>query len=206
MTQNPRLRAVIAVVAVLVALTGSWLLGRATRSDGAVGAAPGSSSSSTISPSDTTSQSASDTSSPSPDATASTPSPSSPHSAVEAGRTADFGYARSYQTVSGVVHLRFDRAILLTSKAANDYAAAHSMATPVPNDYLVVNDSHKLRDLVLSSSVTVTGTAILSGTPSPTPVTLAYFLSKVKTTPDIPLNITYNKNLLVVKIAEQFFP
>jgi hypothetical protein len=199
--ENRRLRAVIAVAVVLVALAGAWLLGRVSRPDANLASGSGSSSSPTVS--DTSSATPSDSS-----IASSTPSPpsSSPHSAVEAGRTTDFGYARSTKTVDGVVHLSFDRATLLTGKAANDYAAAHGMEHPVPNDHLIINDNKLLRDLVLSSSVTVTGTALLSNTSDPTPVSLAYYLSKVKTTPDIPVNITYDKNLLVVKIAEHFFP
>lgn len=208
MTANPRLRAAIAVAVVAVALGLAWVLGRATRPDTTAASStgqPGGSSTPVVTPS-------SQSGTPTPTAPSKTPTPSTsptaPRSAVEPGLTKDFGYTKSSRTVDGYVHLSFDRAILLTGAAANDYAAAHGMATPVPNDYLVVNDSKKLRDLVLSPDVKITGNVLLAGTGTgdPSPVSLATFLAKIKADPTIPVHITYDKNLLVTKIDEQFFP
>ena len=219
MTANPRLRAAIAVAVVVVALGLAWVLGRATRPDTTAATQPAGSSTPVVTPT-------SPTGTPTPTVTPSltkTPTPSTsstaPRSAVESGLTKDFGYTKSSRTVDGYVHLSFDRAILLTGAAANAYAAAHGMATPVPNDYLVagdrgtsaislINDSKKLRDLVLSPDVKITGNVLLAGTGTgdPSPVSLATFLAKVKADPTIPVHITYDKNLLVTKIDEQFFP
>ena len=208
MTANPRLRAAIAVAVVVVALGLAWVLGRATRPDTTAATQPAGSSTPVVTPT-------SPTGTPTPTVTPSltkTPTPSTsstaPRSAVESGLTKDFGYTKSSRTVDGYVHLSFDRAILLTGAAANAYAAAHGMAPPVPNDYLVINDSKKLRDLVLSPDVKITGNVLLAGTGTgdPSPVSLATFLAKVKADPTIPVHITYDKNLLVTKIDEQFFP
>src|SRR5207237_8505488 len=51
--------------------------------------------------------------------------------------------------------LRFDLALSLTGDAANAYAAAHGMETPVPNDNLIVNDNPKLRLMPLASDVEI---------------------------------------------------
>ena len=206
MTANPRLRAAIAVVVVAVALGLAWVLGRATRSDTAATPQPAGSSTPVVTPSSPTGT-PTQTITPSRTPTPSTSSPT-PRSAVDPGLTKDFGYTQSSKIVDGYVHLSFDRAILLTGKAANDYAAAHGMATPVPNDYLVVNDNKRLRDLVLAPDVKITGNVLLAGTGTsdPSPVSLAAFLAKIKSDPTIPVHISYDKYLLVTKIDEQFFP
>lgn len=45
----------------------------------------------------------------------------------------------------GQLQLQYDLAYFLTGDAANQAAADRGLETPVPNDYLIVNDSHKLR-------------------------------------------------------------
>ena len=129
-------------------------------------------------------------------------------SEIEAGRTADFGYARSAKNVDGVVHLSFDRATLLTGKKAIAYSRAKGLGDEVPNDYIISNENPKLRNLVLAPSVVITGTGILAnGSTEPKPVTLPAFIAALRNHDDgIPVNITYDKQRRVVKIAEPFFP
>ena len=127
-------------------------------------------------------------------------------SAVEPGRKTDFGYVRSIKSVDGVTHLAFDRAQLLTGKKAIAYSISKGMGDEVPNDYIVVNDNGKLRDLVLAPSAKVYGTGILRNTTEPVPVTLQEFAKAVAKYKDVPVNITYDKQLRVVRMAEQFFP
>ena len=45
----------------------------------------------------------------------------------------------------GPLLLQYDLAYFLTGEEANQAAADRGLETPVPNDYLIVNDSHKLR-------------------------------------------------------------
>lgn len=45
----------------------------------------------------------------------------------------------------GPLQLQYDLAYFLTGDEANQAAADRGLETPVPNDYLIVNDSHKLR-------------------------------------------------------------
>jgi pyruvate/2-oxoglutarate dehydrogenase complex dihydrolipoamide acyltransferase (E2) component len=73
--------------------------------------------------------------------------PSKPTAAQPAGRPAaspattssgtDFGFIRSWTAKTGTFYLRFDRAVLLTGKAADDASAAHGGESPVPNDYYI---------------------------------------------------------------------
>ena len=129
-------------------------------------------------------------------------------SEIEAGRRSDFGYARRAKKVDDLVHLSFDRANLLTGKKAIAYSRAKGMGDDVPNDYIIANDNPKLRNLVLAPSVVITGTGVLAnGSVEPKPVTLAAFIAALQRYDDgIPVNITYDKQRSVVKIAEPFFP
>jgi hypothetical protein len=45
----------------------------------------------------------------------------------------------------GPLLLQYDLAFFLTGDEANQAAADRGLETPVPNDYLIVNDTHKLR-------------------------------------------------------------
>ena len=81
--------------------------------------------------------------------------PSKPTTAQPAGRPAaspaatssgtDFGFIRSWTAKTGTIYLRFDRAVLLTGKAADAASAAHGGESPVPNDYFIQNDNPRLR-------------------------------------------------------------
>jgi hypothetical protein len=128
-------------------------------------------------------------------------------SEIEPGRTSDFGYFLLARTRNGVTHITFDRATLLTGKAANDYAKAHKMESPVPNDYLIVNENPKTRDLVLGPKVAVTGTTVMANSSQPVPVSLSTLLTAIKDHgPQMPVNVTYDKRGFVVAVAEHWFP
>jgi hypothetical protein len=45
----------------------------------------------------------------------------------------------------GPLQLQYDLAYFLTGDAANEAAAERGLETPVPNDSLIINDSHRLR-------------------------------------------------------------
>jgi hypothetical protein len=126
---------------------------------------------------------------------------------VEKGLVRDFGFLRSAAVIGGYVHLSFDRALLLTSDAANAYAAAHGIPTPVPNDYLIVNPDQRLRELVLAPGVTITGTAHLAGgSTDPRPVTTATLVAILSTDHDVPVMVTFDRSLRVVTVSEPYFP
>jgi hypothetical protein len=52
----------------------------------------------------------------------------------------------------GPLLLQYDLAYLLTGDEANQAAADRGLETPVPNDYLIVNDTHKLRLTLLAGT------------------------------------------------------
>lgn len=143
----------------------------------------------------------------SPSTSASTPAATVKGSEIEAGRTTDFGYFLAARTTNGVTHITFDRAQLLVGKAANDYAKAHHMQTPVPNDYLLVNVNPKTRDLVLGPEVTVTGTTILANSSQPVPVSLQTLLAALPAHgKQMPLDVKYDSRGFVTSVSERFFP
>ncbi len=80
------------------------------------------------------------------------------------------------------------------------------MGDEVPNDYIVVNDNKKLRDLVLSPSAAIYGSGIIRNTSDTVPVSLQEFARAVAKYKEVPAHITYDKQLRVVKMAEQYFP
>ena len=51
--------------------------------------------------------------------------------------------------------LEFDLAEVYSGDAANEYAAAHGMETPVPNDNLIIKENPKLRLMPLSPGVAI---------------------------------------------------
>lgn len=137
-------------------------------------------------------------------ATRPAPSPDS------ATRDSDFGFIRSWTAKSGTFYLRFDRAVLLTGKAADDASAAHGGESPVPNDLYIQNDNPRLRDLAIIDQATVIGSQQLTGSPGPNQSNLKALLtfvhkggSRVAATP---FHLTYNDNGLVVRVQEQYLP
>ena len=51
--------------------------------------------------------------------------------------------------------LMFDLAYFYTGEEANEVAAERGDETPVPNDYYIVNDNPKLRDLAVAADATI---------------------------------------------------
>jgi hypothetical protein len=146
--------------------------------------------------------------------------PSKPTTAQPAGRPAagsattrsgtDFGFIRSWYAKPGAIYLRFDRAVLLTGKAADAASAAHGGESPVPNDYYIQNDNPRLRDLAIANQVTVVGSQQLTGSPGPNPSSLKALLTFVHNggpqAAATPFHLTYNDNGLVVRVQEQYVP
>jgi hypothetical protein len=150
-----------------------------------------------------------------PVAPTSKPTPTQPASRPAASPTtatrhSDFGFIRSWYAKTGTIHLRFDRAILLTGKAADDASAAHGGESPIPNDYYIQNDNPRLRDLAIVDQATVIGSQQLTGSPGPNPSSLKALLTFVhKGGPRVaatPFRLTYNDNGLVIRVQEQYVP
>jgi hypothetical protein len=146
------------------------------------------------------------TSKPTPTQPASRPAPSP----TTATRRSDFGFIRSWYAKTGTIYLRFDRAVLLTGKAADDASAAHGGESPVPNDYYIQNDNPRLRDLVIVDHATVVGSQLLTGSPGPNPSNLKALLTYVhKGGPQVahtPFHLRYDDNGRVVRVQEQYVP
>jgi hypothetical protein len=160
---------------------------------------------------------------PSPTQPAATP-PSTPTSTQPANRPAtrpatkaanatpgtDFGFIRSWTAKGGTIYLRFDRAVLLTGKAADDASAAHGGESPVPNDYYIQNDNPRLREVAVADQARVIGSQQLTGSPGPNPSSLKALLTFVHNggpqAAATPFHLTYNANGLVARVQEQYVP
>ena len=156
---------------------------------------------------------------PAPAAPAAT-TPSKPITAQPAGRPAaspttatrrsDFGFIRSWTAKTGTFYLRFDRAVLLTGKAADAASAAHGGESPVPNDYYIQNDNPRLREVAIADQVKVIGSQQLTGSQGPKPTSLKALLTFVHNGGPLaaatPFHLTYNANGLVVRVQEQYVP
>jgi hypothetical protein len=122
----------------------------------------------------------------------------------------DFGFIRSWYAKPGAFYLRFDRAVLLTGKAADAASAAHGGESPVPNDYYIQNDNPRLRDLVLADQATVIGSQQLTGSPGPNPSSLKALLTFVHNggpqAAATPFHLTYDDNGFVTQVREQYLP
>ena len=146
--------------------------------------------------------------------------PSKPTTAQPAGRPAagsattssgsDFGFIRSWTAKTGTIYLRFDRAVLLTGKAADAASAAHGGESPVPNDYYIQNDNPRLREVAVLDQATVIGSQQLTGRPGPNPSNLKALLTFVHDggpqAAATPFYLKYNANGLVVRVQEQYIP
>jgi hypothetical protein len=150
-----------------------------------------------------------------PVATTSSPTPAQPTSRpapspTTATRRSDFGFIRGWYAKTGTIYLRFDRAVLLTGKAADAASAAHGGESPVPNDLYIQNDNPRLRDLVIVDQATVIGSQQLTGSPGPNPSSLKALLTFVHDGgPQVaatPFHLRYNDNGLVVWVKEQYLP
>jgi hypothetical protein len=146
------------------------------------------------------------TSRPSPAQSPSGPGPST----TTATRGSDFGFIRSWYAKTGTIYLRFDRAVLLTGKAADDASAAHGGESPVPNDMYIQNDNPRLREVAIVDQATVVGSQQLTGSPGPNPSSLKALLTFVhKGGPQVaatPFHLRYDDNGLVIRVQEQYVP
>lgn len=137
-------------------------------------------------------------------ATRPAPSPDS------ATRDSDFGFIRSWTAKSGTFYLRFDRAVLLTGKAADDASAAHGGESPVPNDYYIQNDNPRLREVVIADQARVIGSQQLTGSPGPNPSNLKALLTFIHNGGPLvaatPFHLRYDANGFVTRIQEQYLP
>jgi hypothetical protein len=150
-----------------------------------------------------------------PVATTSRPTPAQPVSGRASSPTTatgdrDFGFIRSWYAKTGTIYLRFDRAVLLTGKAADDASAAHGGESPVPNDIYIQNDNSRLRDLVIVDQATVVGSQQLTGRPGSNPSSLKALLTFVhKGGPQLaatPFHLRYDDNGMVIRVQEQYLP
>jgi hypothetical protein len=85
-------------------------------------------------------------------ATTSTPKPK-PKPALEDGR--HFGYLKAARVTAEPREVELDLAYFLTGEEANAEAEERGLETPVPNDYLIVNDNPKLRTLPVAEDVVI---------------------------------------------------
>jgi hypothetical protein len=131
-------------------------------------------------------------------------------SPTTATRGSDFGFIRSWTAKTGTFYLRFDRAVLLTGKSADDASAAHGGESPVPNDYYIQNDNPRLREVAIADQAKVIGSQQLTGSPGPNPSNLKALLTFVHNGGPLaaatPFHLTYNANGLVVRVQEQYVP
>src|SRR5262245_31221344 len=119
----------------------------------------------------------------------------------------DFGFLRDIKTQSGHTVLVFDRAILLTGDAAR--AEAEKQGIKLTNDYLITNDNTRLRDRVVASKVTATGSQILTGQPAPTSIDPQKVFDYVGShrEPPLPVYLRYDKTTgEAIKVEEGYFP
>jgi hypothetical protein len=143
---------------------------------------------------------------PTPTQPASRPAPS-PTTATSGS---DFGFIRSWTAKAGTIYLRFDRAILLTGKAADAASAAHGGESPVPNDLYIQNDNPRLREVVIADQAKVIGSQQLTGSPGPNPSNLKTLLTFIHNGgPQLaatPFHLTYDANGFVTRVQEQYIP
>jgi hypothetical protein len=143
---------------------------------------------------------------PTPTQPASRPAPS-PTTATSGS---DFGFIRSWTAKAGTIYLRFDRAILLTGKAADAASAAHGGESPVPNDLYIQNDNPRLREVVIADQAKVIGSQQLTGSPGPNPSNLKTLLTFIHNGgPQLaatPFHLTYDANGFVTRVQEQYVP
>jgi hypothetical protein len=143
------------------------------------------------------------TSSPPPSPSTANPSKRAA-SEIERGTTSDIGYFLDSRVKNDGTHVTFDRALLLSGKAAKDYAKAHHTKKPKGNGVLLVNDNDLTRDLVLAPDVTVQGAQLLAGSTTLQPVSLKTLLDTVASQgADLLLDLTYDDLGYVKKVKER---
>jgi hypothetical protein len=128
-------------------------------------------------------------------------------SEIERGTTADIGYFLDSRVKNDGTHVTFDRALLLSGKAAKVYAKAHHKKVPKASGVLLVNDNNLTRDLVLAPDVTVRGAQFLAGSTTLQPVSLKTLLDTVASQgADLLLDLTYDDLGYVTKVKEHDLP
>jgi hypothetical protein len=122
-----------------------------------------------------------------------------------------FGFIRQADPAAST--LLFDAARFVTGEAANAAAAARDRATPVPNDYFIVNDDPTTVSLPVDPSATIVVVGI-QGPPPEVEVAVPTFLSAIAAggstgspwiRADAPFWITLESGTAVT-ITEQFLP
>jgi hypothetical protein len=147
------------------------------------------------------------TASPSPSASPSERATAHASSEIEPGATRDVGYFLEGRREDDGTHVTFDRVLLLTGKAAHDYAKAHHKKKPSKDEVLLVNDNDLTRDLVLSPDVKVLGASQLIGSLSPKPVPLRTLLDALPTHgAGLLLDLTYDDLGYVTQVREHVSP
>ena len=150
-----------------------------------------------------------------PVATTPRPTPAQPisrpaSSPTSANPGSDFGFIHSWTAKTGTIYLRFDRAVLLTGKAADDASAAHGGESPVPNDHYIQNDNPRLREVVVHDQARIIGSQQLTGSPGPNPSNLKSLLAFLGDGgPQLaatPFHLKYDANGFVTRIQEQYLP
>lgn len=142
------------------------------------------------------------------------PGSATPTASAAAAGSKDFGYFAG--TVGREpLRLSFDRAQFLTGDAADKAAAAHGQETPVPNDYVIVNDNPKLRVLTVAETCVVYGSLQLTSFVDPDHSSveprrerltdLVRFLGTA-TGRSTPWHLTYGTGGVVKRIDEQYVP
>jgi len=125
-----------------------------------------------------------------------------------------FTFVKTTSVSGGTRYVSADYAQMLTGDAAATAATAHGDESPPPNDYYIVNDSHKIRKLKVKSGITVTVTSNADGTSDPTGhiITLAKWFSYFKSPTDGNAAIReapywiWVKGDTVTKIEQQYLP
>ena len=195
-----------AIVAALLVFGLGYLLGSG-----------GSDEQAAVSPPVTTVLPSSEAPSPTPTQTAS-PTPSAIPTAEPAGDTLPDGQYFVQLTdiqggEEGPLQLQYDLAFFLTGEDANQAAADRGLETPVPNDYLIVNDNPKLRLTPLEGVYSVKYIPEGSGLSTPVKAHVAQFLGWMGETvqTDFPPKDTSwwwitIENGSVTKIEQQYLP
>ena len=195
-----------AIVAALLVFGLGYLLGSG-----------GSDEQAAVSPPVTTVPPTSEAASPTPTQTAS-PTPSAIPTAEPAGDTLPDGQYFVQLTdiqggEEGPLQLQYDLAFFLTGEDANQAAADRGLETPVPNDYLIVNDNPKLRLTPLEGVYSVKYIPEGSGLSTPVKAHEAQFLGWMGETvqTDFPPKDTSwwwitIENGSVTKIEQQYLP
>jgi hypothetical protein len=97
--------------------------------------------------------------------------------ATPAGQTTLFGHIKSLVRKGGRYELRFDPALLLHGVTAEHAALEDTGSSDVPNDYYVLDESHRLLTYVVARNAKVT---ILTRGPDTTTVSVAELAQLLK--------------------------